>query len=190
MTPVKALAPVWHGAFIAALRETGVVRTACEAVGISRTSAYNVRNADAEFAAKWDEAIQDAADLLEVEALRRARHGVKKPVIYKGQLCGMWVDEGGNVVAEQTPGSTLVPLSVTEYSDTLLIFLLKGIRPEKYRENLQPAGTDAMGELVRDLIRGDIGRGPQTGGPAQQPGGAGGGGSAPDVADPATPRPD
>ena len=43
-------------------------------------------------------------DALEAEARRRAVEGVRKPVFYQGVICG-WVGE---------------------YSDTLLIFLLKG----------------------------------------------------------------
>jgi hypothetical protein len=33
-----------------------------------------------------------------------------------------------------------VPLTVKKYSDTLLIFLLNGNRPEKYRQNLKVSG--------------------------------------------------
>lgn len=177
---------MWEPAFLAALAETGVVRDACEAAGIGRRTAYHLRERDPEFAAKWDEALEDAADLLETEAVRRARHGVKKPVVYKGQLCGTWVDRDGNVVDQTAPGARMVPLAVTEYSDTLLIFLLKGIRPGKYRENLPPAGNEVVGELLRDLIRGDLRAGGS--GPAEQPGEAGGGGPAAPVAD-AGPRP-
>jgi hypothetical protein len=49
---------------------------------------------------------------LENEAVRRAYHGVEKPVFYKGEVCGYTQD----------------------YSDTLLIFLLKARKPEVYRE--------------------------------------------------------
>ncbi len=52
-----------------------------------------------------------AADLIEAEALRRAVHGTVKPTgWYKG-----------------VPGGY-----IREYSDILAIFLLKGLRPEKY----------------------------------------------------------
>lgn len=132
--PEKGLRPVWRKAFLAALRETGIVRDAYEAADVSRTTAYEHRQADDTFRAEWDSALEEAADLLEREAVRRARIGVKKPVIYQGQLCGVWVDGGGNVVPEGTSGARHVPLSVTEYSDALLIFLLKGVRPGKYKD--------------------------------------------------------
>jgi hypothetical protein len=186
----REIALPWQPAFLSALREVGVVRDACEAAGVSRTTAYRQRNEDPEFAREWDESIQDAADLLEREAVRRARVGVKKPVIYQGKLCGVWVDGDGNAVAEGTPGARMIPLSVTEYSDTLLMFLLKGIRPEKYKDH-QPADVnELLGELLRDAIRGDIRHSPPPGGPTQQPGQAGGEGHSPDVEDSAAHRPD
>lgn len=182
---------MWHAAFLSALRETGVVRSACEASGVSRTAAYTHRNRDAEFAARWDDAIQDAADLLETEAIRRARVGVREPVIYQGRPCGVWVNEAGEIVGENTPGSKLVPLSITKYSDTLLIFLLKGIRPEKYKDHLPADGNAALGELLRGLIGEDVaGRTAAPGVPAQQPGETGGGGPAPVVADAPAPEAD
>jgi hypothetical protein len=134
-TPEKALRPAWRPAFLAALRENGVVRDACEAAGIGRSTAYDARDADPEFRAGWEAALQEAADLLVREAVRRARVGVREPVIHQGRLCGVWVDADGRVVAEGTVGATMIPLTVTRYSDTLLIFLLKGARPEQYRES-------------------------------------------------------
>ena len=51
--------------------------------------------------------------LLEAEADRRAVEGVVKPLFYKGQR---------------------LPVEVREYSDVLLMFRLKALRPEQYRE--------------------------------------------------------
>lgn len=174
-TPEKGLTRLWQPAFLAALRENGVVRDACEAAEVPRSTAYAARNADPDFAALWDEAVQDAADLLEREAVRRARVGVRKPVIYQGQLCGTWVDAAGNVVPEGTPGSRMIPLSVTEYSDALLIFLLKGARPDKYRDNQPAGGSEVLGGLVRDLIGGELASRAATRRPPGEPGGPGGG---------------
>lgn len=144
--PENGLDRVWMPAFIAALRDTGVVRHAYEAAGMGRTVVYDARKKNPEFAKAWDDAVQDAADLLEMEAIRRAHHGVKKPVIYQGKLCGAWVKDG-QVVEEGTPGAMMIPLSVTEYSDTLLIFMLKGIRPEKFKDH-SPI-TEAMASMVK-----------------------------------------
>ena len=38
-------------------------------------------------------------------------------------------------------------VNLQEYSDTLLIFLLKGLRPEKYRERFEHSGTGPGGAI-------------------------------------------
>lgn len=77
---------------------------------------YELRSADEEFSAAWDQAVEDGVQYLEDEARRRATEGVKrvKRTYWKGEL----IDEHEE----------------TMYSDTLLIFLLKAKRPEVYRE--------------------------------------------------------
>ena len=71
---------------------------------------------DAEYREAFVLAQEEAADRLEDEAFRRAVEGVEKPVgWYKGK-----------------PGGV-----IREYSDVLLIFLLKGARPEKYADRVQ-----------------------------------------------------
>jgi transposase-like protein len=97
------------------------VYKAASAAGIARSTAYEWRDSDPEFKARWDEALEAGIDAMEDEAHRRAVEGVDKPVFYQGEVCG----------------------EVREYSDTLLIFQLKARRPEKYRENvnLNHSGT-------------------------------------------------
>jgi hypothetical protein len=51
------------------------VRAACQAAGIDRTTAYKARRRDLGFAASWDEAEQDALDLLEGRAFQMAVNG-------------------------------------------------------------------------------------------------------------------
>jgi hypothetical protein len=58
------------------------------------------------------EAQTEAAQLLEDEAIRRAHEGILTPVFYKGNPTGV----------------------MREYSDALLMFLLRGFTPEKYRD--------------------------------------------------------
>ena len=90
----------------------GNVSKTCELVCLSKNALYKWRDADPQFAAEWDAAIQRGADVLEDEARRRAVEGVLEPVFYQGQPCGV----------------------VRRSSDTLLIFMLKGAKPEKYRD--------------------------------------------------------
>lgn len=99
--------------FLEKLKETGNVTLSARLIGLGRSRAYDYRAEDKEFAALWEEAEAEAADLLEEEARRRAVAGVENPVFHKGEIVG----------------------HVTSYSDLLLIFLLKGLRPEKFRDN-------------------------------------------------------
>ena len=137
-TPKKRAA--WMKGFLAALRDTANVRLACDAVGIARTTAYDRRNSDERFAADWERTLEEAADLLEEEARRRAHAGWDEPVF--GRLPGK--DAGEGEIG-----------AVRKYSDTLLIFLLKGARPEKYRErsDVRHSGKIDIGKLSDDELR-------------------------------------
>ncbi len=102
----------WKIAFLEELSKTGNVSASARMAGISRVTAYANRESNEEFAALWDDAIEIATDALELEARRRALEGTIKPVFYQGVSCGQ----------------------IQEYSDTLMIFLLKAHRPDKFRE--------------------------------------------------------
>ncbi len=121
-TPQKR--PRWVKPFLLALAETGVVSSAAGAAKVDRTRPYQLRWEDPEFAAAWDSAVEIAADKLEREAVRRAREGL---VRYK------FLKDGSPILDPRTQE----PYYELEYSDTLLIFLLKGLRPGKYRDNIR-----------------------------------------------------
>lgn len=120
----------WKPIFLRELARVGIVGAACKKAKIGRTTAYKVRDEDADFAAAWDAALDDAADDMETEAWRRGKLGVLKPVYQGGKRVG----------------------SVREYSDTLLIFMLKGTRPEKYRDRQQ---IDVTASLYKVYQTGD-----------------------------------
>jgi hypothetical protein len=65
----------WQPVFLAVLAASGNVTLACQAAGISRTSAYKSREHSKRFSSRWAEAIDTAIDLLEAEARRRAMAG-------------------------------------------------------------------------------------------------------------------
>ena len=113
MTLRKGRRP-WKPLFLDALRGTGNVRLAASNADVARQVAYRARDSSATFRADWDEALEEARELLEAEARRRAAIGVEEPVFYKGQVVG----------------------HIRKYSDNLLMFLLKAHWPEKFRENL------------------------------------------------------
>ena len=72
-------------AFLAELADTGSVRVAARAVGMSAKSAYGRRRTHPDFAARWHMAISHARDmlmdrLLEVAFVGTDYHGVRNPV--------------------------------------------------------------------------------------------------------------
>lgn len=88
-------------------------RKALDACGETYPTLAKWRGKDAEFAQKYMIAVMEICDEMEDEAYRRGVQGVTKPIFYAGKHVG----------------------DVQEYSDALLMFSLKGMMPEKYREN-------------------------------------------------------
>lgn len=102
-------------AVLKAFQETGNVRLTCKAAGVGRSSHYRWLAEDPEYHEAFDLAKLQAADVLEAEAHRRAVEGIEEPIgWYRGVAGG----------------------TVRRYSDVLLIFLLKGLLPERYRERM------------------------------------------------------
>lgn len=106
----------WSARFLEVFRSTCNVRLSADAAGIDRDTAYRRRGRDPVFAKRWAQAEQDAVDVLEAEARRRA-------------------------------------LSM---SDTLLIFLLKSHRPEKYRETIRLLDFRREAQRIADELGVDV----------------------------------
>ena len=96
--------------FLAAFVALGNVSAAARRSGVARCTVYAWLDADPAFATSFIDAKEEAADTLEFEARRRAVDGVERPAFHAGRQVSF----------------------VREYSDTLLIFLLKAAKPEKY----------------------------------------------------------
>lgn len=76
--------------FITALALAGTVQRAARAVGMSRQSAYALRerpNAES-FAAAWDMALQLSYDRVFGQAMDRAMNGITVPRYYRGRQIG------------------------------------------------------------------------------------------------------
>jgi hypothetical protein len=115
--------------FLFALCELGNRARAAEAAQVHPTILYTPawRN-DAAFQAALEQCDEVAADIMESEAYRRAVDGVEKPTgWFKGEPGGF----------------------VREYSDLLMIFLLKGLRPDKYRDRMEMRGMMGRFEMGR-----------------------------------------
>ena len=109
--------------FIAAFRDTVSVTASCKAAKVLRETVMRWRKDDAFFRGLWEEIQEEAAQTLEDEAIRRAHAGVKRPLFYRGKP--MYTGRGKN----------RRPIHEVEYSDQLLITMLKRFRPDLYREN-------------------------------------------------------
>lgn len=121
-----------RGDFLSALRAGNTITFAARLVGMSRQGVYDARHTDAEFAAAWDQSVDEGVDVLEQEAKRRAVEGVIKPLVHQGRLV-----EG---------------VEVREYSDRLLEMLLKAKRPGVYRENSTVEHRGATDAPLRIVI--------------------------------------
>lgn len=126
--------------FCATYAETGNIRRSSEAAGVDYRQYYQWVKRHPDFVEMFSDAQQAAADMLEDEAVRRAREGVRRPVMYRGKQIELY-----NPVSRKKE-----PLWEIEYSDVLIMFLLRGFRPQKYapKANQDPsAGMPQIKEL-------------------------------------------
>ena len=112
----------WYPAFLKVLCVRGNVTLAAKAANIQRVTAYAARARDSDFARKWDEALEEYADLLELRAHNLAVDGLDEPVYHQGKVVG----------------------HVKRYSVPMLQFLMKAARPDVYREKV---GIEHSGEV-------------------------------------------
>jgi hypothetical protein len=103
--------PGWVNIFLGEIMKGTTVGRACQRARVSYAAPYVRQRRDERFRRAWDVAASFSTKALEYEAQRRAFHGVNKPVFYKGVKVG----------------------SIKEYSDSLLMFLLKK-RDPTYRD--------------------------------------------------------
>lgn len=123
--------PPWASPFLESLRRLGVVASAASTAGVSRAAPYKLRDRDAGFAAEMQDALAESVEVLEAEAWRRATTGVAEPVFNRGEVVG----------------------HVTRYSDQLLITLLKGHHPGRYREKYEVSSSVTMAAVQGKIDR-------------------------------------
>jgi hypothetical protein len=98
--------------FLQCFEETGNISKSAEIAGINRRDHYDWLKNDEKYVDAFAKSAQIAGDSLEAEGFKRALEGWEEPVFYQG---------------EQTA-------TIRKFSDTLLIFLLKGAKPNKYSD--------------------------------------------------------
>ena len=62
----------WHAPFLAAFRNSGIIRAAAQAAGVTRALVYERRMNDPVFAEQYREAERDALDMIEAALRQRA----------------------------------------------------------------------------------------------------------------------
>lgn len=131
-------------AFCDVLAVTDNVSMAAAAVGISTSTAYEHRKTDPVFAAMWAEAQALAADSLEYALRRRAMEGVREPLFYKGEPV-LW-PPGHPQAGKQAYKVT--------YPEASHMFLLRGAKPEKYRDrqDVTMAASVVHGEMDDETL--------------------------------------
>lgn len=123
-------ASVMKHRFLECYMHTANVTKACAILGLVPRTVYHWKHNDPQFMEDFVMADRVALGTLEDEATRRAIDGTEKPVFQGGRLVGY----------------------TREYSDTLLIVLLKARSPSKYKERFSGELTGADGKpLMPDM---------------------------------------
>lgn len=123
-------------AFLAAYARCGNITAAAKAAKCHRNSHYmwmeekEDENEGEHYPTLFEEASDTAVERMEAEADRRALEGYDEPVFYEGEQCG----------------------TKRRYSDVLLIFRLKALRPEKYRDRSEVRTDGTMTLRIAETI--------------------------------------
>ena len=134
--------------FLETLSRTGNSSAACQASHLTRRFINRMRENDPVFARDYNEAMEEAADLLEAEAWRRALEGVPQLLVKAGQPV---LDADGTAI------------TVRRYSDPLLVMLLRGCKPDKFQRRIGSAAvTLDPGAIIKEIAADDD---PPCGGP-------------------------
>ena len=120
--------PLKKRRFLEGFAATGSISTASDHAGVSRRTHLTWRAKDKAFLAACEIALEIACELFEREAMRRAKDGVLVPVYQGGKEVG----------------------AIRRYSDLLLIFLLRAMKPEKYRDGYDRVPTDLNASNAED----------------------------------------
>lgn len=137
--PINATYEQKRDLFLALLREKPNVTQAAAGACLDRTTVYQWRETDPEFAADWDRCLRIGVDTEIEEARRRAFEGVLEPVYHKGEVVG----------------------HTRKYSDILAMFVIKRHDPS-FRDNYTltvDAGTLATALAAARSRRKDDGSG-------------------------------
>jgi hypothetical protein len=119
--------------FLEIYRTTASVAAAAKLAGIRRGTHYDRLANDPAYQQAFARAKEEVADVIEGELFRRAVHGEKEAVFYKGKKVA----------------------TILRKSDQLLMFIAKGALPCKYREHVATEHTGSI-DIVERLQAGRL----------------------------------
>lgn len=108
----------WRPLYLEALGSCANVTIAAKIAGVTRQAVFYARS-DEDFAKAEKDAIDRGIDLVEASAFKSAVYGDLEPVYHQGVQVG----------------------EVLKYSDAMRSLLLKGRRPEVYKDRQEQSGT-------------------------------------------------
>ncbi|MGD1467176.1 hypothetical protein [Vibrio harveyi] len=127
--------------FFEALEQDATIGEAAKIAGYSRRSVYRYAEEDPTFAEQLDDARMDTLEKLEKEADRRAHDGVR------------------DFKSIKTGKDSYKVIPFNKYSDSLLMFRMKALAPEKYRDNYKPPELpDELDDVSLEDITADLGK--------------------------------
>ena len=148
----------WREPFLAALRQWPVMQHACDAVGVDRSTAWRAMQADKDFKAAVEDAMESGIDRAEQEAFRRAVVGFEEPVVHQGRLSYVYeryVDENGEEKYRQVLGANgqPIPLTIRKHSDALLAKVLSARRASYRTERTELTSPDGSMSPMDETTR-------------------------------------
>lgn len=112
------------------IQTCGHLTRAAQAARINRVTHYSWLNHaenKEDYRIAWERVQPIAAQMVLDQAVERAAHGVEEPVFYKGEVVGF----------------------VKKYSDNVLITLLKGLIPDKFKDRVEQTVGNKPGEAFK-----------------------------------------
>lgn len=127
ITPIAKVTNIKKKKYLENYLATANRTFAAEAAGVSYWTHYAWLKNDPEYKKAFEAAKEIIVDRAEDEAWRRGMKGIDKPIYYKGQRVDV----------------------IKEYSDILLMFMMKGERPDKYNEKVVQQHIGDQGGPIR-----------------------------------------
>jgi len=124
-------------AFLAAIRLCPNVTMAARAVGIPRDLHYGRYRRDAAYRKAFDDAWELGIQSIEDAVVERMMEGVPEPIVYKGRIC-YERDEKGELMYDEE--GKPIRLIMQRYSVERERLILRGLRPERYKDSAEVTG--------------------------------------------------